>query len=451
MKRSNDTIALIATPLGEGGIGVVQVSGPQALEMAGKLFRSKRAASASCGLTTGIDLTTAQGGSLFYGTIHDSVGLIDEVLVSIWRANGGPTGESLVEINCHGGIMAVRKTLEAFLKMGAREGTWEELLDRVAPGQEGLDLIQREALLLLPRAKTRLSVKMLLSQYQSAPGGLSHEVRKLGEEVQRLKRQIVGCDTSETAVGARRAVPLLEALVNSSPLGLALMNPLKVTIAGAPNVGKSTLFNALLREDRVLVHHEPGTTRDYIIEFISIEGMPLELIDTAGLREADGAERAGVEWARALHQEADKTILVLDASRPITQEEEEFIGTLDTTKVIPVLNKIDIVGTGLQPCPRWTDLKVCPYMPPPCNVSALSVKGLDGLRRMLVKEFLPEIERGPHRPIVFTQRQKGLLEEALSMARELPEDIKDCFTASEVLERLDALGRVLCNLLRGKT
>ena len=179
--------------------------------------------------------------------------------------------------------------------------------------------------------------------------------------------------------------------------------------------------------------------------------MPLELIDTAGLREADGAERAGVEWARALHQEADKVILVLDASRPITQEEEEFIGTLDTTKVIPVLNKIDIVGTGLQPCPRWTDLKVCPYMPPPCNVSALSVKGLDGLRRMLVKEFLPEIERGPHRPIVFTQRQKGLLEEALSMARELPEDIKDCFTASEVLERLDALGRVLCNLLRGKT
>ena len=451
MKRSNDTIALIATPLGEGGIGVVQVSGPQALEMAGKLFRSKRAASASCGLTTGIDLTTAQGGSLFYGTIHDSVGLIDEVLVSIWRANGGPTGESLVEINCHGGIMAVRKTLEAFLKIGAREGKWEELLDRVAPGQEGLDLIQREALLLLPRAKTRLSVKMLLSQYQSAPGGLSHEVRKLGEEVQRLKRQIVGCDTSETAVGARRAVPLLEALVNSSPLGLALMNPLKVTIAGAPNVGKSTLFNALLREDRVLVHHEPGTTRDYIIEFISVEGMPLELIDTAGLREADGAERAGVEWARALHQEADKVILVLDASRPITQEEEEFIGTLDTTKVIPVLNKIDIVGTGLQPCPRWTDLKVCPYMPPPCNVSALSVKGLDGLRRMLVKEFLPEIERGPHRPIVFTQRQKGLLEEALSMARELPEDIKDCFTASEVLERLDALGRVLCNLLRGKT
>src|SRR3989338_157313 len=133
MQRSNDTIALIATPLGEGGIGVVQVSGPQALEMASKLFMSKRATSASGGLLPEIDLTKAPSGSLFYGTIHDSKGLIDEVLVSIWRANGGPTGEGLVEINCHGGIMAVRKTLYAFLKMGAREGSWEELLDRAVP------------------------------------------------------------------------------------------------------------------------------------------------------------------------------------------------------------------------------------------------------------------------------------------------------------------------------
>ncbi|OHB91244.1 MAG: hypothetical protein A3E19_07345 [Planctomycetes bacterium RIFCSPHIGHO2_12_FULL_52_36] len=445
MQRSNDTIALIATPLGEGGIGVVQVSGPQALEMASKLFMSKRATSASGGLLPEIDLTKAPSGSLFYGTIHDSKGLIDEVLVSIWRANGGPTGEGLVEINCHGGIMAVRKTLEAFLRLGAREGSWEELLERTTlyvPGgipQETigarcnvpLDLVQKEAMLLLPQARTRLAVKMLLSQYQSAPGGLSHEVRKLEEEVKRLKRQIVGCDTSETAVGARRAAPLLEALVNSSPFGLALVNPLKVTIAGAPNVGKSTLFNALLGEDRVLVHHEPGTTRDYIIEFISIEGMPLELIDTAGLREADGVERVGVGWARELHQEADKVILVLDASRPITQEEEGFFSTLDTRKVIPVLNKID-VGATRRVAPTLFPL-------PPCEVSALEGKGLDGLRRMLVKEFLPEIEKGPHRPIVFTQRQRGLLVEALSVARELPRDISDCFTASEVCEKLDKL------------
>ncbi|MDI6760912.1 MAG: hypothetical protein QMD05_08795, partial [Candidatus Brocadiaceae bacterium] len=214
MQRSNDTIALIATPLGEGGIGVVQVSGPKALEMAGRLFKGRQQ----------VDLVKAPSGRLFYGTIHDSEGLIDEVLVSIWRANGGPTGEGLVEINCHGGIMAVRKTLDAFLKMGVREGSWEELLERTtlyAPGgipQEmmghppqadnvPLDLVQKEAMFLLPQARTRLAVKMLLSQYQSAPGGLSHEVRKLEEEVKRLKRQIVGCDTSETAVGARRAVP----------------------------------------------------------------------------------------------------------------------------------------------------------------------------------------------------------------------------------------------------
>ncbi|HHT9141190.1 MAG TPA: tRNA modification GTPase [Candidatus Tripitaka californicus] len=444
MPRSNDTIALIATPLGEGGIGVVQVSGPQALEMAGKLFRSRRATSASGGLLPEIDLTKAQSGSLFYGTIHDSEGLIDEVLVSIWRANGGPTGGGLVEINCHGGIMAVQKTLEAFLKMGARKGKWKELLDGVAPVQEGLDLIQREALLLLPRAKTRLSVKMLLSQYQSAPGGLSHEVRKLGEEAKRIKEKLMGCDTPGVASAFHLLLSSLTALVNSSPFGLALVNPLKVTIAGAPNVGKSTLFNALLREDRVLVHHEPGTTRDYIIEFISIEGIPMELIDTAGLREAEGVERVGVEWARALHQEADKVILMLDASRHITQEEEGLIGTLDTSKVVPVLNKIDLVGSR---CPPEADALQL-FSIPPCEVSALSGKGLDGLRRMLVKEFLPEIERGPHRPIVFTQRQKGLLEEALSVARGLPRDIIDCFTASEVCQKLDQLEKLLLGVLK---
>jgi tRNA modification GTPase len=475
MQGSKDTIALVATPPGEGGIGVVQVSGLKALEIVDKLFKGKRQ----------VELTRSPSGSLFYGTIQDKEGLIDEVLVGVWRKGESYTGEDLVEINCHGGIMPVRKVMEALLKAGVREGTWEELVDKVrpfAPGGilcegEGLNLIQKEALLLLPHARTQLAVKMLLAQCQSTSTGLYHEASRLEGEVKRLKRdmferhgsgirgqgpgargqgsEIRGQGTGDRGQGIGVRVkelfslipdpcpltPSLEVLLDSSAFGLALVNPLKITIAGAPNVGKSTLFNALLREDRVLVHHEPGTTRDYVSEYISIEGIPLELIDTAGLREAEGVERVGVEWARALHQEADKVILVLDASRPVTQEEVEFIRLLDTSKVITVLNKMDIVGT---------DLQVCPYIQSPCEVSATEGRGLDSLKRRLISDFLPEIEKGPHRPIVFTHRQRGLLLKLLSIARELPEAIADCFTASGVLERLDDMERLFCCLLRGR-
>ena len=437
MRSSNDTIAFIATPLGEGGIGVVQVSGPQATEIAGKLFKGKSASSRA-------DLTKAASGGLFYGTIHDSEGLIDEVLVSVWRANESFTGEELVEINCHGGIIAVRKIMEALLKSGAREGTWEELLDRAdfhsdhKFQKEGLDFVQKEALLLLPRARTKLAANMLLTQYEPTANGLSQERRRLEGEVKRLKMKIMDCDTSEFTVTVALLLSGLEALVDSSPFGLALMNPLKVTIAGAPNVGKSTLFNALLREDRALVHHEPGTTRDYVSEYLSIKGIPLELIDTAGLRETDGVEKVGVAWARKLHQEANKIILVLDASRPITQEEREFVCTLDTQKVVPVLNKIDLgINLEVKELERLFSLS-------PCKVSALGGKGVDDLEKMLIKDFLSDIEKGPHRPIIFTQRQKGLVEEALDLARGFPKNkVCDCFTASEVCEKLDKLERLL--------
>lgn len=450
MKRNDGTIALIVTPTGEGGIGVVQVSGLNALEMVANLFKGKKR----------VDLTKAPSGSLFYGTIQDKEGLIDEVLVSVWRSSESFTGEDLVEINCHGGIMPVRKTLEALLRAGAREGTFEELLDRatlsaqsISQEQEGLGLIQKEALLLLPHAKTKLAVKVLLAQCQSTSVGLYHEVKGLEEEVRRLKGKLMGCDTG--GIDFSLLISSLETLVNSSSFGLALTNPLKVTIAGAPNVGKSTLFNALLKEDRALVYHEPGTTRDYVSEYLAIESIPMELIDTAGLRETDGAvpnsggpgtvevEQIGIEWARRLHQEADKVILVLDATRPTTQEEVGLIRILDARKVIPVLNKIDLAIMSDK-----RELKSL-FSLPPCEVSALERKGLDGLERMLIKDFLSEIEKGPCRPIVFTHRQRGLLVEALSIVNEFPENITDCFTASEACQKLDQLEKLFCSFLKG--
>ncbi len=442
MHGSNDTIAFIATPKGEGGIGVVQVSGLRALELVGRLFRSKSASG-------NVDLTMAPSGSLFYGTMHDSAGVVDEVLVSVWRSEKSFTGEDLVEISCHGGIMPVQKTMEALLGVGAREGTWEELLDRACirsndrttEGKSRLNLVQREALLLLPKAKTRLAVKMLLTQYQSGIVTLSNEVERLEGKVRGLKTKIMDCNTSEVAYTLSSLLVGLKSLLDSSSFGLALITPLKISIAGVPNVGKSTLFNALLREERALVHPEPGTTRDYISEYLSVEGIPLELIDTAGLREAEGVERVGVRWASGIHGEAYKVILVLDASRAMTEEEKKLISTLDRLKVIPVLNKIDL---GLE-----SDVGELESLfdAPVCAVSALDGRGLKDLERMLVQEFLPEIDKGCHRPIIFTQRQKRLLIELLNMAREIPQNVADCFTASEVCDKLKEIETFLHSIL----
>ncbi|HHT9118403.1 MAG TPA: tRNA modification GTPase, partial [Candidatus Hypogeohydataceae bacterium YC38] len=344
-ERNSETLAAIATPLGEGGIGVIQVSGPHSLEIVGRLFKGKRVK----------DITKVPSGGLFYGTLEacsehsesNSSGTVDEVVVNVWRAGDSPTGEDMVEVNCHGGIRAIRRTLEAILAAGAKEARWPELLDQ-ALKKGRLDLIQKEALEAITQAKTRLCVKVLLWQYQ---GALSRAISTLEARVKALEEGI-GAPSEETHRGLSELLAGIERLLDSSTFGLALTCPQKVTIAGVPNVGKSTLFNLLLREERAIVHPEPGTTRDYVSEYLSIRGIPFELVDSAGVRNAQGqVEREGVERARALHKQADKIILVLDNSRPLSQDERILIKELDPKKVVPVINKIDLCRGTVRRAP----------------------------------------------------------------------------------------------------
>lgn len=412
-KRENDTIATITTPLGEGGIGVIQVSGPGALEVVDKTFKEKR----------GGGISGASSGELFYGTVVDgeTSALIDEAIVSVWRSEDSLTWEDLVEVNCHGGPRAVKNTLDAIIQAGAKEASWAEFLERGLKNAR-MDFIQLEAQEALIQAKTRLSVKVLLAQHQ---GLLSQCISRLYAEIDEITDKNANgfIDKSVHKEVSNKLALLLngfDELLDSSAFGIALSSPLKVSIAGPPNVGKSTLFNTLLGEERAIVHHAPGTTRDYVSEYFSAHGAPFELVDSAGLREAhDHVERDGVERAHTLHKYVDKIILVLDGSREISEKEWALIRNLDTEKVIPVINKIDL-GVTLD-----TGVLETMFDGPICRISALKGLGLGSLEKALVSKFLPYIDcyetNHQPQPAVFTERQQSVLSQARGVASEILE------------------------------
>ncbi len=431
----NDTIAAITTPLGEGGIGVIQVSGPDALETVGRVFRGKKG---------GEDIRGASSGELFYGIVTAAGGAastpIDEAIVCVWRSEDSLTGEDLVEINCHGGPRAVRNTLDTVIEAGAREAGWAEFLGRGLRNNR-MDCVRVEAQAALIRAKTRLSARVFLVQHQ---GTLSQRISQLEADIDVIADNVHTGGLPHKDVLSKLALLLsgLDELLGSSVFGLALSSPQRVSIAGPPNVGKSTLFNTLLKEERVIVHHLPGTTRDYISEYLSVRGIPLELVDSAGLRTThDQVEKKGVERAHEVHKHADKVILMVDGSRDLYDKEWMSIGKLgldpDRKKVIPVIKKIDL-GVALDTATARLEAI---FGGPVCRISALKGLGLESLEKSLVREFQPYIDyyetnRSP-KPVVFTERQRLLL----SQARDVAGEALGTFTHAKALD-VKSLGLV---------
>ena len=328
-----ESIASITTPIGEGGIGVIQVSGPDSLEIVNAVFKGKKLK----------DLRNAESKRLYYGDIYSNGSTVDEVIINVLREQDSFTGEDLVEVNCHGGILAVKKTLECVVSAGAKEVHWKELASRPLKNNK-IDRIQEEALLEVPKAKTKLGVKVLLDQYNGALSSfIQKAIIKLVEKCDNSKEQLFNINNK------------LKEILATASFGCAITSPRKLIITGKPNAGKSTLINALLKEDRLITHEEPGTTRDAIDEMISIDGIPLTIIDTAGIRETDHeVEKLGVLESKKQLRQADKIIIVFDNSKPAEKEDKEiikFIDTLESHKtdnpdnkvsIFPVLNKTDL-------------------------------------------------------------------------------------------------------------
>ncbi|OHC01388.1 MAG: hypothetical protein A3H23_04180 [Planctomycetes bacterium RIFCSPLOWO2_12_FULL_40_19] len=392
----NETIVSITTPIGEGGIGVIQVSGPDSLEIVNTVFRGKKLK----------DLRNAESKRLYYGDIHLNGSTVDEVIVNVLRKEDSFTGEDLVEVNCHGGIRAVRKTLECVVSSGAREVHWKELGGYSLKNNK-IDLIQEEALLEIPKAKTRLVVKVLLDQYD---GALSSFITKMIKEIEKSDNYREQLHLTNDQ---------LKAILKTAVFGCAITSPQKLIITGKPNAGKSTLINALLKEERSITHKEPGTTRDAVDELISLDGMPFTIIDTAGIRETDHeVERLGVLESKKQLRQADKIIIVFDNSKPAEKEDKElieFIAKLDLHKadnstkisIFPVLNKADL--------PRKLNLStlIGETFKPTCQISALNGEGLSTLEENLASEFKEYTKYTPERPIIFTKRQQKYLSKAL--------------------------------------
>lgn len=339
---SDDTISAIATAIGEGGIGIVRVSGSKALAIADKLFVSK----------TGRQAATTPSHKVLYGNIvdPDKGEQIDEVLLVIMRAPRSYTCEDIVEIHCHGGPVPLQRVLAVTLKAGARLAEPGEFTKRAFLNGR-LDLAQAEAVIDIIRAKTDTSLKAAVGNLS---GQLSEQVKGLRHTVLRMIAQLEAAidfpeeDIEEAAATdvaelIKEADRQLTALLATAQTGKILREGLATVIIGKPNVGKSSLLNALLREKRAIVTDVPGTTRDIIEEYVNIRGVPLKIIDTAGIREtADIVEKLGVERARELVGQADLILVLLDASVPLSSEDKAVLALLADKQAVVLINKSDL-------------------------------------------------------------------------------------------------------------
>ena len=331
----NDTIAAIATPVGEGGIGIVRLSGPDALPILRGLFRPSR----------GSEVYRPQ--QMRYGRLVDGMGrTIDEGLAVYFRAPRSYTREDVVEIHCHGGALPLRRTLELALGAGARLAEPGEFTLRAFLNGR-VDLAQAEATLDLIQARTQTALSLALDQLG---GRLSREVKAARDRVLHSLAYVTALvdfpedDVPEEEVIAplRGARETIEGLYRSADQGIIFRYGARVVLVGRPNAGKSSLLNALLQVDRAIVTPVAGTTRDTLEETANFEGVPVVLIDTAGITETDDpVERIGVERSRRALAAADLLLLVLDRSEPLTEEDAAIAVLTHSKPTLVVLNKTD--------------------------------------------------------------------------------------------------------------
>ena len=336
----DDTIAAIATAPGEGGIGIIRISGEKSLQVANSIFKS----------ISGKKIEEYNTRTLIYGHIVDNDKVIDEVLVAFMKGPNSYTTEDVIEINCHGGFISVKKILELILSKDVRLADQGEFTKRAFLNGR-IDLAQAEAIIDVINAKTDMAHTVAQSQLE---GSLSKKIKDLRFNVKEILAQItVSLDFPDEDVEhityntlKEKTIALqkeINKLYDTSESGKILRDGLKTVIVGKPNVGKSSLLNAILGENRAIVTDIPGTTRDVIEEFVNIKGIPLKIVDTAGIRETeDVVERIGVEKSREFFSAADLSIVVLDSSRSLDPEDMEILESVQPNKTIVLLNKTDL-------------------------------------------------------------------------------------------------------------
>ena len=438
MYDTADTIAAITTPLGESGICAVRISGPDAYAVGDKIFKSKSA----------VPLKERRDRSIQYGTIVDENGTcIDEVLALIMKGPHSYTAEDVLEIQCHGGREALESILQLILRSGARMANPGEFTERAFVNGR-IDLAQAEAVMDVIQAKSRAGLTSAVSQLEGRLSKVINKTRKeLTELVTRLEVMIdyPEEDLEDIAVpdvsGALQEMQeKLQHMLEESQNGRMIRDGVMASIAGTPNAGKSSLLNRLLQEERAIVTDVPGTTRDVLEEWITLRGVPVCLVDTAGIRETDDTvEKIGVSRARRYLDRADIILAVIDGSRPLTDEDKDILQSAADKNVIIVLNKTDLPSV-------MTSQDLSTYGFPICPISASTGDGLEELKDRLLQEVLKGgFTDGPSALLTNTRHIELVRQsaEALERARQSLQDGMplDC-AVIDIRQAWDTLGSI---------
>lgn len=435
-----ETIAAIATPFGESGIGIVRISGSLAEPIARRLFQPKK------------ELSEFVSHHLYYGEIIDPEKRlpIDEVLVVLMRSPKTYTREDVVEIQCHGGYLILQKVLELVLKHGARMAEPGEFTKRAFLNGR-IDLTQAEAVIDLIRAKTMGSLEIanqqrrgrLFQEMAAVRERLVGQLAHIEAHVDFPEEELETTSRDQIMKDLEGMIGQLEGWIVSYEEGKLIREGISCAIIGKTNVGKSSLLNVLLKEDRAIVTPIPGTTRDVIEEVLNIDGIPVRLMDTAGLRKAaDSIEQEGVRRTRERVEDADFVLLVLDGSRKIEEDDAEIFKEIADKKKVVAINKKDLSAEiSLE------EVRVYFERDPVVSISALRNEGIDDLRDAIYASLIHRnIRSSPDQLIVATVRHKIILcairENLFKAVKGMGEGVSLEFIAFEIRSALESLGEI---------
>lgn len=437
-----DTIAAISTPLGDSGIGIVRISGKLALSIADKMFKAKDGKPKPSSFDT---YTT------HYGHIYDGNQLIDEVILTVMKAPKSYTKEDIVEMNCHSGIVALRKALEAVLKNGARLAQPGEFTKRAFLSGR-IDLAQAEAVLDIISSKTELSLKVAVNQLG---GILSNKIKDIRNELLDIYANIeasIDFPTEDIQIlkesdienKLNKIIDELKKLEATADEGIILRQGVSAVICGKPNVGKSSLMNAFLRQNRVIVTSIPGTTRDVVEEIVNVKGIPLKIADTAGIIEPKDLplpDKEGIQKSIIYLKRADLVLFILDSSQPFGKDDKIILEHIKDKKFIVVLNKVDLPNKlNLDLISNQLNGKKI------VKTSLIKQKGLDELEETIIQLVLAGHISSCDEPFIANIRHKQATGKAIACLKRsrgiLKKRISPECCCVDIKEAIDNLGLI---------
>ena len=434
------TIAAISTAMSASGIGIVRISGENAMDVIAKIYRSKNGKK---------DIRTVVSHTIHYGFIYDGEEVVDEVLVMIMRGPHTYTGEDTVEIDCHGGVYAMKRVLETVLKNGAVIAEPGEFTKRAFLNGR-LDLSQAEAVMDVIQAKNSMALKSSVEQFKGSVQRAVKEIRA------RLLHQIAYIETAlddpehfdltdytqELQKIVEKESENISELLKTADDGRMIQEGIKTVILGKPNAGKSSLLNFLVGEDRAIVTEIAGTTRDILEEYISLNGITLRVIDTAGIRETeDVVEKIGVGKAKQMAEDADLILYVVDSSLPLDDNDREIMELLSGRKSIVIYNKTDLeAAVDIEELKEKTGSPVIP-------VSVVEETGISQLEDEIKRMFFHGELSFNDEVYITNARHKAALEESKESLKLVMDSIamgmSEDFFSIDLMNAYESLGRIV--------